>query len=93
MNGQRPAAVLMTSAYQVLMGLMWLVIARQIGGLWMLFLIGYAIARSIGEVFREPEINLGAYSFLTWGQILSLPMFLFGLYLVMRKPRVVEGAK
>ena len=66
---------------------------ERLGMMTGLFLIGYAIARSIGEVFREPEINLGAYSFLTWGQILSLPMFLFGLYLVMRKPRVIEGAK
>ena len=40
-----------------------------------------------------PEVNLGAYSFVTWGQILSVPMFLLGLYLVMRKPRVAAGAK
>jgi phosphatidylglycerol:prolipoprotein diacylglycerol transferase len=68
-------------------------IRERLGMMTGLFLIGYAIARSIGEVFREPEVNLGAYSFLTWGQILSLPMFLFGLYLVMRKPRVAESAK
>lgn len=68
-------------------------IRERLGMMTGLFLIGYAIARSIGEVFREPEVNLGAYSFLTWGQILSLPMFLFGLYLVMRKPRVAEGVK
>jgi phosphatidylglycerol---prolipoprotein diacylglyceryl transferase len=63
-------------------------IRERLGMMTGLFLIGYAIARSIGEIFREPEVNLGAYSFLTWGQVLSLPMFLFGLYLVMRKPRV-----
>jgi phosphatidylglycerol:prolipoprotein diacylglycerol transferase len=61
---------------------------ERLGMLTGLFLIGYAIARSIGEIFREPEVSLGAYSFVTWGQILSVPMFLFGLYLVMRKPRV-----
>jgi phosphatidylglycerol:prolipoprotein diacylglycerol transferase len=58
-----------------------------------LFLMGYAVARSIGEIFREPEVSLGAYSFVTWGQILSVPMFAYGLYLVMRKPRVAAGAK
>jgi phosphatidylglycerol:prolipoprotein diacylglycerol transferase len=58
-----------------------------------LFLMGYAVARSIGEIFREPEVDLGGFNFVTWGQILSVPMFLFGLYLVMRKPRVAEGAK
>ena len=45
--------------------------------------------------FREPEVNLGAYSFVTWGQILSVPMFLLGLYLVMRKPKATadKGAR
>jgi phosphatidylglycerol:prolipoprotein diacylglycerol transferase len=55
--------------------------------------MGYAVARSIGEIFREPEVNLGAYSFVTWGQILSVPMFLLGLYLVMRKPRTAPAEK
>ncbi|WP_119300489.1 prolipoprotein diacylglyceryl transferase [Dongia deserti] len=68
-------------------------IRERLGMMTGLFLIGYAIARSIGEVFREPEVSLGAYSFVTWGQILSVPMFLFGLYLVMRKPRMAEGGK
>ena len=68
-------------------------IRERLGMMTGLFLIGYAIARSIGEIFREPEVNLGAYSFVTWGQILSIPMFLFGLYLAMRKPRIPEGAK
>jgi len=68
-------------------------IRERLGMMTGLFLIGYAIARSIGEIFREPEVSLGAYSFVTWGQILSVPMFLFGLYLVMRKPRATAGAK
>jgi phosphatidylglycerol:prolipoprotein diacylglycerol transferase len=68
-------------------------IRERLGMMTGLFLMGYAVARSIGEIFREPEVSLGAYSFVTWGQILSVPMFLFGLYLVMRKPRIVEGTK
>jgi phosphatidylglycerol:prolipoprotein diacylglycerol transferase len=56
-----------------------------------LFLMGYAVTRSIGEIFREPEVNLGAWSFVTWGQILSVPMFLFGLWLVMRKARTAPA--
>jgi phosphatidylglycerol:prolipoprotein diacylglycerol transferase len=62
-------------------------VRERLGMLTGLFLIGYAIARSIGEIFREPEVSLGAYSFVTWGQILSVPMFLIGLYLVLRKPQ------
>jgi len=65
-------------------------IRERLGMMTGLFLIGYAIARSIGEIFREPEVNLGADSVVTWGQILSIPMFLFGLYLVMRRPPVAD---
>jgi phosphatidylglycerol:prolipoprotein diacylglycerol transferase len=66
---------------------------ERLGMLTGLFLMGYAVARSIGEIFREPEVNLGDWSFVTWGQILSVPMFLFGLYLVLRKPRNAPADK
>lgn len=66
---------------------------ERLGMLTGLFLMGYAVARSIGEIFREPEVNLGAWSFVTWGQILSVPMFLLGLYLVLRKPRNAPADK
>ena len=68
-------------------------IRERPGMLTGLFLMGYAVTRSIGEIFREPEVNLGAWSFVTWGQILSVPMFLFGLYLVRRKPRGAPAGK
>ena len=68
-------------------------IRERLGMLTGLFLMGYAVARSIGEIFREPEVDLGPYSFVTWGQILSVPMFLFGLYLVMRKPKEAPAGK
>ncbi len=66
-------------------------IRERLGMTTGLFLMGYAVARSIGEIFREPEVNLGAYSFVTWGQILSVPMFLFGLYLALRKPQAAQA--
>ena len=47
------------------------------------FLIGYGIARSIGELFRQPDANLGfLLGGLTMGQLLSLPMIAIGLVLV-----------
>ncbi len=50
-----------------------------------LFLIGYAAARSTGEIFREPDALFGLmFGGTTWGQWLSLPMALFGLYLIRR---------
>ncbi len=47
------------------------------------FLIGYGIARSIAELFRQPDAQLGfLLGGLTMGQLLSLPMIAVGLALV-----------
>ncbi|HEY0424204.1 MAG TPA: prolipoprotein diacylglyceryl transferase family protein, partial [Rhodopila sp.] len=50
-----------------------------------IFLCGYATARIIGEHFREPDAFLGFLPFgTTMGQLLSIPMFLAGLWLIVR---------
>ncbi len=47
------------------------------------FLTGYAIARMIAELFREPDAHLGfLFAGATMGQLLSLPLLLVGLYLI-----------
>ncbi len=49
------------------------------------FLVGYAIARTVGEFFRQPDAFLGfLYAGATMGQLLSLPMLAFGLVLIWR---------
>jgi phosphatidylglycerol:prolipoprotein diacylglycerol transferase len=49
------------------------------------FLCGYAVARSIGELFRQPDAFLGfLFGGVTMGQVLSAPMFLVGLVLILR---------
>jgi len=51
-----------------------------VGGL---FLLGYGIARTLGELFREPDSFLGfIIGGITMGQILSIPLWLAGLYLI-----------
>jgi phosphatidylglycerol---prolipoprotein diacylglyceryl transferase len=54
------------------------------------FAAGYAIARSICELFREPDAQLGfLWGGLTMGMVLSVPLFLFGVVLVvisLRRP-------
>lgn len=45
-----------------------------------LFLLGYALARLISEIFREPDFYI--FNFFTMGQILSLPMIIFSLYIL-----------
>lgn len=56
---------------------------RPVGRVSAVFLIGYAICRMIAECFRQPDPQLGyiAFGWLTMGQILSIPMVLFGLWL------------
>jgi phosphatidylglycerol:prolipoprotein diacylglycerol transferase len=48
------------------------------------FLIGYAAARTIGELFREPDSFLGFIGIFTMGQLLSVPMVALGIYLIRR---------
>jgi len=48
-----------------------------------LFLAGYAVARTIGEMFRQPDAFLGFLAFgVTMGQILSVPMLIVGIGLI-----------
>jgi len=50
------------------------------------FLIGYSIARSTCELFREPDDFIHFLpSWITMGQLLSLPMLAVGFYLVLRR--------
>jgi phosphatidylglycerol:prolipoprotein diacylglycerol transferase len=56
-----------------------------------IFAIGYALARSFCELFREPDAQLGfLWGGLTMGMLLSIPLLLAGISFVvyaLRKPR------
>jgi phosphatidylglycerol:prolipoprotein diacylglycerol transferase len=71
-------------------------IRARFGLLSGVFLVGYAIARSIGEMFRQPDAFLGfLFEGATMGQLLSVPMLLLGLWLIvraLRHPPVVLAA-
>lgn len=56
---------------------------RATGRVAAVFLMGYAACRLIAECFREPDPQLGylAFDWLTMGQLLSIPMLLFGFWL------------
>lgn len=50
-----------------------------------LFIIGYALSRILVEFVREPDTQLGfLYAGATMGQLLSLPMLAFGLWVFFR---------
>lgn len=53
------------------------------GSLTGVFLVGYALARTFVEFFRQPDTQLGLLAAgLSMGQWLSMPMILGGLYLI-----------
>jgi phosphatidylglycerol---prolipoprotein diacylglyceryl transferase len=48
-----------------------------------LFLSGYAIARMSGELFRQPDVQLGYLIFgTTMGQLLSVPLLIAGIAII-----------
>jgi phosphatidylglycerol---prolipoprotein diacylglyceryl transferase len=61
---------------------------RRPGLITGVFCMGYGVARIVGETFREPDAFLGfLWGPITMGMLLSLPVFLFGLVLVVRAGR------
>ena len=60
---------------------------RSLGRATGLFLAGYGIFRFLVELLRLPDEHLGylAFDWLTMGQLLSLPMIGFGLWLLARR--------
>jgi phosphatidylglycerol---prolipoprotein diacylglyceryl transferase len=49
-----------------------------------LFLVGYAVARMSGELFRQPDVQLGFLVFgTTMGQLLSIPLLIAGILLIL----------
>jgi phosphatidylglycerol:prolipoprotein diacylglycerol transferase len=59
---------------------------RRLGQVSGLFLLGYGICRFLVEFAREPDAFLGLLGLgLSMGQWLSIPMILFGIYLLNRK--------
>jgi len=78
----------------ILFIILWLLARREsirarFGLLTGVFLAGYAIARSIGELFRQPDAFLGfLFEGATMGQLLSIPMLIAGIWLILRaRPR------
>ena len=68
---------------------LWLFSARQraVGAVSGMFMIGYGVLRFAAEYFREPDHGIFGVSYVvSMGQWLSLPMVLFGLWLLLRKP-------
>ena len=59
-------------------------VRRRAGLLTGVFLSGYALARSLAELFRQPDVHIGfLLGGTTMGQLLSAPMLAIGVYLIL----------
>lgn len=82
----------------VLFAILWLYSARPrpAGAVSGVFLVAYGVFRFAVEFAREPDAHIGylAFGWLTMGQVLTLPMILFGLGLLVwacrRRPDLQE---
>ena len=66
-------------------------VRRKVGTLSGVFLVGYSLSRIIVELVREPDPQLATLpqeTFLSMGQWLSIPMLLYGLYVIATAKRV-----
>lgn len=66
---------------------------RQPGIVSGVFVCGYALSRIFVEFFREPDAQLGylAFGWLTMGMVLSIPMFLIGVWAIIRARTATEA--
>ncbi len=60
-----------------------------------MFCLGYGVLRVFSELFREPDAHLSyiAFGFFTMGQLLSIPLALFGVALLILARRGPGGPK
>jgi phosphatidylglycerol:prolipoprotein diacylglycerol transferase len=86
---RHPSQIYQLLAEGVLLGLvLWFYAQkpRRLGQVSGLFLLGYGLCRFLVEFAREPDAFLGLLGLgLSMGQWLSIPMILFGFYLMNRK--------
>jgi phosphatidylglycerol:prolipoprotein diacylglycerol transferase len=58
-----------------------------------IFLVGYAVARMSGELFRQPDAQLGFLIFgTTMGQLLSIPVLFGGIAVIWWARRHAKAA-
>ena len=74
----------------VIFGILWKIKDRKLpkGFSFWLFVALYGLFRTIVELFRQPDSQLGFFfGYLSMGQLLSMPMFLIGAYMLFKVSR------
>ena len=86
--GCRHPSQLYESLYSfVIFAVLWLLERKNLprGAMTWLAVAMYGLFRTLAELFRQPDAQLGfLWGGLTMGQLLSIPMFLVGAYMVWR---------
>ncbi len=70
----------------VFVALWWFVpfVSRRTGFMSGLFLVWYAVARMVCELFRQPDVQIGFIGkYFTMGQLLSLPLLMTGVIVLL----------
>jgi phosphatidylglycerol:prolipoprotein diacylglycerol transferase len=89
---RHPSQLYEASLEGLLLGVIMLLLWRrewlqQHGRITGVLLAGYGVARSLIEFVREPDAQIGLlFNNISMGQLLSVPMIIFGVYLIMRRP-------
>ena len=92
-NVPRHPSQLYEAACEGLLLFLLLLLAEHRGARWRpgvetgIFLVGYAIARMSGELFRQPDVQLGFLFYIggfgvTMGQLLSIPVLIAGALII-----------
>lgn len=58
--------------------------SKRPGAVAGLFLVGYGLSRFVVEFVRQPDAHMSLYWGMTMGQLLTVPMLLFGAFLMFR---------
>ena len=93
---RHPSQLYEASLEGLLLGVIMLMIWRrgwlqQHGRVTGVLLAGYGVARSMIEFVREPDAQIGLLlDAVSMGQLLSVPMIIFGIYMIMRRPAMPD---
>lgn len=87
-EGCRHPSQIYESLYSAgMFAVLWLLNRKNLprGTITWLFVALYGVSRTLAEFLRQPDTQLGfLFGGLTMGQLLSIPMFLLGVYMVWR---------
>ncbi len=90
-NGCRhPSQIYESLKNLIIFAALWFVKDKKLpkGFMFWSFVTLYGLLRTIAEFFRQPDEQIGfLFNYLTMGQLLSFPLFLLGIYMLLRFKR------